>query len=177
MIVNSWGVSRIALHWLVAVLVFGLYLVGDYMVDLDYYDAWYQLVPTWHKSFGVLVLCLMLARVVLRIKQTPPQPLTSNAFEARMSAIVHLFLYVLVFIVCVSGYLISTADGRGIKVFYVVDIPALPALVENQEDLAGVWHYWASTVLVSLALLHALAAFKHHFIDKDDTLRRMLRIK
>ena len=74
----------------------------------------------------------------------------------------------------ISGYLISTADGRGIEVFDFFVIPALGSIIENQEDLAGLVHKWLAYLLVSLATLHALAALKHHFIDKDNTLNRII---
>ena len=73
-----------------------------------------------------------------------------------------------------SGYLISTADGRAIEVFGLISVPALGSLVENQEDIAGVFHKYAAYLLVTLAIMHALAAVKHHFIDKDQTLKRMI---
>jgi len=76
-----------------------------------------------------------------------------------------------------SGYMISTADGRPISVFNWFDIPALPALIEQQEDIAGEIHFISATTLITLSLLHAAAALKHHFIDKDNTLRRMLGTK
>ena len=70
--------------------------------------------------------------------------------------------------------MISTADGRGIEVFNWFEVPALPALIEQQEDVAGLVHYWLATSLIVLAGVHALAALKHHFINKDKTLLRML---
>jgi cytochrome b561 len=73
----------------------------------------------------------------------------------------------------ISGYLISTADGRPISVFGWFEVPALITGIPNQEDRAGDVHFYAAWALVILAALHALAAFKHHLIDRDDTLRRM----
>ena len=74
----------------------------------------------------------------------------------------------------ITGYLISTADGRGIEVFELITIPAYGAIIENQEDIAGLVHKWLAYLLIALASLHALAALKHHFIDKDNTLNRMI---
>ena len=73
-----------------------------------------------------------------------------------------------------SGYLISTADERGISVFGLFEVPGFGSLIDNQEDLAGVVHKYAAYLVIGLTLLHAAAALKHHFIDKDETLTRML---
>jgi cytochrome b561 len=73
-----------------------------------------------------------------------------------------------------AGYLISTADGRAIEVFGLFNVPALVTGIPNMEDSAGQAHLVLAISLISLATLHALAALKHHFFDRDQTLRRML---
>ncbi len=74
----------------------------------------------------------------------------------------------------VSGYLISTEDGRGIDVFDWFTMPGAGALFSHQADIAGDIHLYSAVVLISLAALHAIAALKHHFINKDNTLRKMI---
>lgn len=74
----------------------------------------------------------------------------------------------------ISGYLISTADERPIEVFGWFSVPSFGSFIDNQEDIAGTIHEWLAYVLIALASVHALAALKHHFIDKDNTLKRML---
>jgi cytochrome b561 len=91
--------------------------------------------------------------------------------------IAHALLYLLLLITLISGYLISTADGRAIELFNLINIPALPFAIDNQEDLAGLIHFIVATILISLAAIHAIAALKHHFIDKDITLKRMLALR
>ena len=76
-----------------------------------------------------------------------------------------------------SGYLISTADGRAIDVFNWFAVPALGELIENQEDIAGDVHFYLAWILIVTASLHAIAALKHHFFNKDDTLKQMLRLR
>ena len=83
-------------------------------------------------------------------------------------------MYLLIFVIFSSGYLISTEDGRGIDVFTWFTVPSLGALFENQADIAGNIHFYAAWSLVIIASIHALAALKHHFINKDNTLRKML---
>jgi cytochrome b561 len=76
--------------------------------------------------------------------------------------------------VMISGYLISTADGRAISVFGWFEVPALITSIPDQEDIAGLIHEYLAWGLVIFSGLHALAALKHHFIDRDPTLKRML---
>ena len=75
----------------------------------------------------------------------------------------------------ITGYLISTADGRAIEVFDWFSVPGFGSFIENQEDLAGEIHEIIAYGIMGLAALHALAALKHHFLDRDNTLTRMLK--
>lgn len=95
-------------------------------------------------------------------------------WEQRAASLAHGLLYVLLFAVMAAGYLISTADGRAIEVFGLFEVPATITGIEEQEDMAGEVHLVLAITLISLASGHALAALKHHFIDRDRTLKRML---
>lgn len=173
--IDHWGLLAILLHWLTALTVFGLFGLGLWMVELDYYHAWYRQGPYWHKSIGVLLFIVMLARLLWRLANPAPAPLPNHqAWERRAASIVHGLLYVLIFTVMVSGYLISSADGRPIEVFTWFELPALIHGLPQQADVAGLVHKILAYSLLGLALLHALAAFKHHLIDRDRTLKRML---
>lgn len=173
-----YGQVAITLHWLVALAVIGLYLLGLYIGSLSYYDPAYRTVPHWHKSIGLLLAFIMIFRICWRLLTPQPAPLAGHHYWEQVGAkLGHLALYVLLLAVLFSGYLISTADGRAINLFNWFALPALPTLMENQEDIAGEAHFILATLLICLAALHALAALKHHFIDKDTTLKRMLMTK
>ena len=86
----------------------------------------------------------------------------------------HRLMYALMYLLLLSGYLISTADGRGINVFGLFTVPASISGLQNQADIAGELHQWLAYVLIGLTSLHVLAALKHHFVDRDQTLKRML---
>lgn len=172
---HSYGLLSISLHWLSAVLVIGLFALGYWMVDLSYYDSWYQTAPDLHKSIGILLFALMVIRIISKISQIQPTPLSSySKFEKITGHLVHQLLYVLIFLIICSGYLISTADGRGIDVFSLFTVPSIGELFTDQADTAGFIHEYAAYTLIAIVVLHMLAAFKHHFVDKDNTLKRML---
>ncbi|RTE66087.1 cytochrome b [Amphritea opalescens] len=173
---HSFGVGSILLHWIVALTIIGMYPLGLYIGTLTYYDPEYQTIPSWHKSIGMTLALFVILRLFWRAFNRTPKPIPQPQTLQSITKIVHALLYLLPVITLLSGYMISTADGRPISVFNWFDVPALPALIENQEDLAGEIHYWVATLMVSLAGLHALAALKHHFINKDKTLIRMIRI-
>lgn len=172
---SHYGIVSVVLHWLVALVVFGLFAAGFWMVDLSYYSQWYRTAPHWHKSTGILLAMVMLLRLLWRWLSPPPQALaTHRSWERKTAAVVQCCLYLGIFVLVLSGYLISTEDGRPIAVFDWFEVPALGALFTHQADIAGLIHEYVSYGLIALAVLHGLAALKHHYIDKDHTLKRML---
>ncbi|WP_318378445.1 cytochrome b [Enterobacter sp.] len=172
---RRYGAVSITLHWLVAIVVYGMFALGLWMVTLSYYDGWYHQAPELHKSIGVLLMMALVVRIVWRHLSPPPPALKSWNRTTRLGAIAgHIALYALLFAIVISGYLISTADGKPISVFGLFDVPATLADAGAQADLAGDLHLWLAWSVVILSVLHGLAALKHHFIDKDDTLKRML---
>ena len=172
---SQFGTIAITLHWLVPLPVFILFALGWWMTDLDYYDSWYKTAPWWHKSIGVVLFITVLLRLFWRFITPPPQPLNQHKpWEIKIAHIAHTLLYVLLFTTMLSGYLISTADNRAIDVFGWFSIPATITTIPDQEDIAGEIHFIVASTLIGLAVLHAAAALKHHYIDKDHSLKRML---
>ena len=176
---TAYGWISILLHWVMALTIFGMFGLGLYMVELTYYDAWYKGSLDLHKSIGILLLGLLLLRTLWRWININPDSADKHAskFEVTTAHLVHLGLYLLMFTLMISGYLISTADGRGITVFEVLTLPAIPFAIDNQEDIAGLIHEVLAWALVVLAGVHALAAIKHHVINKNNTLVRMLKVQ
>ncbi|MBI5040488.1 MAG: cytochrome b [Gammaproteobacteria bacterium] len=171
----EYGWIAIALHWLVAVAAVGLFVLGLWMTGLEYYDAWYERGPDLHKGIGVLLFIAVTFRLVWRWSNPVPRPEpTHTAWEHRLAGIAHALLYILLFATMLAGYLISTADGRPIEVFDLFAVPATLSGLDNQEDIAGEIHELLAYMLIGLTILHTLAALKHHFIDRDRTLTRML---
>lgn len=175
---KGYGWVAIAMHWIMALVIFGLFGLGLYMVELSYYDSWYRGSLILHKSVGMTLLLLWLARAVWRWFSVIPQEDARSRRERLEQAAahwMHIALYAVMLGLMVTGYLISTADSRGIEVFELFMVPALPWSIDNQEDIAGDIHEILAWSLIAMATIHALAALKHHFIDKDKTLTKMLK--
>ncbi len=172
---SRYGLVSVLLHWLVALAVFGLFGLGLWMVGLDYYSSWYRTAPDLHKSVGILLFAVMLLRLGWRLVAAQPAALASHDRLTRLAAKAgHALLYLLLFVLMGSGYLISTADGRPIEVFGLFSVPATLTGLPRQEDLAGQVHEYLAWGLMALVAVHALAALKHHWLDRDATLLRML---
>ena len=171
---QRYGWISIVLHWLMALTLFGLFGLGLYMVELTYYDAWYKGSLDLHKAIGILLALTWMARLSWRFANPSPEELSDKAWENKAAHLVHWVLYLLMLALFVSGYPISTADGRSISVFGWFEIPA-SLMMDNQEDIAGVIHWGLAWSLMILVGLHAAAAVKHHVVDKDRTLVRMLK--
>lgn len=175
---QGYGLIAILLHWLMAVVIIGLFTVGLWMTELNYYSPWYKTAPDWHKSVGILLFGLWGLRLIWRAVNTRPHPLASHKnWEKALAAVTHVVIYCLILLVVISGYMISTADGRAVSVFGWFEIPAVTTGIDNQEDIAGEFHFYLACSLIGLAGLHAGAALKHHFLDKDSTLKRMINAK
>lgn len=164
-----------ALHWLSAIVIIGMFAVGLWMVDLTYYSEWYKTAPHWHKSIGILLAGLTVFRLLWKSVTATPK-IEGHAIEQLGAKVGHLLMYLALVVIFVSGYLISTSDGRGIEVFDWFTVPGAGELFANQSDIAGEVHFYAAWFVIIAAAGHALAALKHHFINKDNTLRKMLGV-
>ena len=163
-----------SLHWLMALLIFGLLALGFYMSDLPLSPEKLQFY-SWHKWAGVSVFVLVWLRLFWRLTHRPP------AFAARLSAtqqtlahLGHLALYLLMIAIPVSGWLMSSA--KGVQTVWFGVLP-LPDLLGRDKALGAQLADLHSALNIGLLVLiggHAAAALFHHLVRKDDTLRRML---
>ena len=164
-------VSRL-FHWITALVIFGLFGLGVWMVGLGYYDPYYTTAPHWHKSVGMLLAFALVARFVWRVVNVKPSDDGIAPLERILARVAHWSFYVLLFAIVVTGYLMSTADGRPIHVFDWFAIPS-PGTNPGLESTAGAVHVWLSYAVMALAAVHTLAALKHHFYDRKPSLTRM----
>ncbi|GAA3908372.1 cytochrome b/b6 domain-containing protein [Halomonas cibimaris] len=170
---SGWGWVSITLHWLSALAVIGLFALGWWMTGLDYYDPWYNQGPWLHRSVGALLLLATVFRLVWRLFHPTPRE-DGSRFEAAAARAGHLLLYVLLLVALVSGYLITTAKGSGVSVFGWFELPATLYGYDNQAEIAGTVHWYSALALLVLAAGHGLISLKHHWIDKRQTLVRMI---
>jgi len=172
---SRFGKITVAIHWISAIVIVGQFSFGLYMLSLDYYDPNYQALPHYHKSIGILFSGLLAFRIVWTLINPSPAPAPGvKLWEHRAAKTVQVLMLGLLIGVVTLGYLISTADGKPIEVFNWFEVPATITSIKNQEDVAGEWHYWFALSVIVIASLHAFAALKHHFLDKDVTLLRMI---
>lgn len=172
---SGYGLLSIAIHWISALLILFLFGLGIYMVDLSYYDDWYHKGPELHISLGLVVLLLMLVRVVWRIINPTPEELSAKRAQNIAAKFVKLGLYAFIFIVLISGYLITTAEGQPASMFNLIKFPVFTELSSQNVDLAGVIHEYVAWGIVLLVVLHVAGALLHHFVIRDRTLVRMLK--
>ncbi len=172
---SAFGLVTIILHWAMALIIIGQFSLGLYMLSLDYYDPNYHSLPHYHKSIGVIFAALLLFRIFWMVINPKPGPVAGVSYlEHRLGRIVQITMLTLLVCVVCLGYLISTAKGDSIAIFNWFEIPATITSIEDQEDWAGERHYWIALTVIVLAGVHTLAALKHHFINKDTTLIRMM---
>jgi cytochrome b561 len=168
----GYGLPTRIIHWGMAVAIVGMYVLGLWMVDLNYYSPYYRTAPDIHRSVGMLLLIMLVGRFLWKLFNDKPSDAELSPYERYAATIVHWGFYPLLFALMVSGYLMSTADGRPLAVF---DWFSVPALIHDKpmEKTAGELHELLADITMILVLLHAVASLKHHFIDRSRVLARM----
>lgn len=179
---TSWGWVARLFHWVMAGLILFMLGLGVYMTKfVPDLMAQFTLIQL-HKSWGFVVFCLALARVVWRLsnRTSPNDPLGTPRWQRIAAKATHGLLYVLILVMPLSGWVMSAAsptqDLLNIQnmVFgtFAMPDPWVPG-VAWISDAAQAVHTYAAILLAGLLALHVGAALKHHFIDRDNTLLRM----
>lgn len=170
--------TAIALHWLLALLLLGLFVVGLYMTSLPFSPQRLKLY-NWHKWAGIVVLTLSFLRLLWRLTHRPPA--LPEAVQAAMPAWqrlahhgTHGALYGLFFAIPLLGWAYSSAAGFPIVVFGVLPLPDFMPVDKALAEAIKPWHGYAAYALAALVVLHVAAALKHQFVDRDSLLTRML---
>ena len=176
---KSLSKPEIALHWIVGLGMIGLIAVGVYMTETHAY----YLYPT-HKSIGALLLIFIVVRAVIRLRKGWPETVSEGpGYEKKLASVVHWVLLIATLIMPVSGMIGSMVSGHGLAVFgleivganIAADGQPVPVNATLATVASAVHGITAKLVLVALAL-HIAGALKHHFIDRDSTMRRMLGV-
>lgn len=171
---KRYSAPAIALHWLIALMIVVCFCVGLYMTDMHLSPLKLK-IYSWHKWTGITILWLAFFRLAWRVYHRPPtSPESMPKWQRRMAEGLHLVLYILIFAIPLSGWLMSSAKGFRVVYFGVWPLPNLIAKNQELGDVLEDVHAWLNYTMITLVIGHAVAAFKHHFVDKDDVLRRML---
>jgi len=176
---SSLSVTTRVLHWSVALLMIGLTLLGYLMVKLELWDLY-----SLHKSLGVIALLLVIPRAFFRLKKGWPTPVRQYLrYEALGAKFIHWGLLLSTLLIPISGVCYSGAAGRGVALFGWFIIPMNPDLNDPESvipyselvrDIAHTVHVYMPYIMLAFLSVHIIGALKHHFLDKDNTLLRML---
>ncbi|MGE0357863.1 MAG: cytochrome b [Burkholderiales bacterium] len=170
----TYTAAAIGLHWIAGTLIIANLALGLYMVDLQISPAKLRYY-SWHKWTGVTIFLLSAARLLWRLGHPAPGlPPSMPDWQRRAAKASHLALYVLFFAAPLSGWLFSSASGFQTVYFGVLPLPDLLGKDKALADLLQLVHRAANYSLATLVVLHAAAALKHHLVDRDEVLSRML---
>ena len=170
---DRYGTVAVALHWVVALLIVCNLILGLSMVPMPFTPRKFTFYLV-HKWIGITVFLLACARLGWRAWRPPPPPVSAPLWQLRAAKWSHALLYALLLLVPVSGWIYSSSTG--IQVVYLGLFP-LPDLVPKDKTLAAVLkgvHVGLNSVLFLLVIAHVAAAMRHHFIQRDAVLARML---
>lgn len=171
---ETYGLVSKILHWLIAVMVLGMLIVG---VSFNYLpeNMVKMLIPI-HKSTGVTLLGLMVLRLLWRLTNPVPNlPTTMPRWQMITARAVHHLFYLLLIAMPITGIVMTLSGGHPLRFWSFGDIHlAFIPLDKSLSYLMFNWHDYLAWTIFALFVLHTAAALKHHFWDKDDVLRRML---
>ncbi|HUI59562.1 MAG TPA: cytochrome b [Steroidobacteraceae bacterium] len=169
-----WGAVAQFLHWLIVVLIVTQVILANIAEDLPVGVGKLAMFAR-HKSVGITILCLAVIRLAWRwANPTPPLPDNLKPYERALATLTHVGLYVLLFAMPLTGWMMTSARGFPVSWFGLVQLPDFVprnrTLYETMKDV----HDTLALVLYAIVFLHVAGALKHHFVHKDDVLRRML---
>ena len=170
---KTYGSIAKTFHWLIGLTVIGLLIAGFLMGGIDPSPLKFQ-VYNWHKSIGFLIFWLAALRLIWRFFNKQPDLLSSKKWERVLAHTVHVLLYVCLFLQPLSGWLMSSADTYPDPLVFGFDLPQIIEADQATKRLFSQIHFYTAWALVGFISMHFLGAMKHHFIDRDATLRRML---
>ncbi|KJV28733.1 cytochrome b [Luteibacter yeojuensis] len=170
---TRWSTVAKTFHWLMALLILGNGAFAFYMDGLKPSLNKINMFAL-HKSIGLTVLALFVLRLAWKMLDRRPPDEPAPRWQQLAAHVVHGFLYLLIVAIPLSGWAFNSAHGFPLQYFKQFN---LPALVEKNEELSntlGTVHVYLFWLLLLVLVAHVGGALKHHFIDRDDTLRRML---
>lgn len=170
---QRFGPIAIFLHWTVAIVLIGVVTLGLYLEDLDNGETKDFILST-HKSIGLTIFAVMCVRLVWRLTHpAPPLPPTMSKIQRLLASVTHFALYAIAFAMPLTGYASVAARGRETIFFGLFQVPALLPLNRALSNLSETLHIYGQYLLYALVAGHVAAALYHHFVVRDDILKRM----
>ena len=167
--------TAMLLHWLIAVLIVSAFTLGWIMTDIPGFSPTKLRYFAWHKWLGVTVLGFAALRALWRLFNKPPAPPAGlPAWQHMAAEAMHMLLYVFIFAVPVSGYLFTLSAGIPVVYLNLFKLPVFMDANPEWKPVLREIHYWLNMSMAAAVALHVAAALKHHFIDRDNILKRML---
>lgn len=174
---SRYGVVAQVFHWTVVVLIIVQFVLANIADDLPLGAAKIAVLAR-HKSFGITILALVLLRLIWRwLNTVPAEPLDIPQWQRIAARVSHIALYVLLIVTPIAGWLMSSARNFPVSWFGLVTLPDFIAPNRPAYELLHEVHEFLALTLFCVALLHIAAALKHHFVNRDNVLRRMLPLK
>ena len=163
------------LHWLIVVLIVAQFVLANMAESAESRMDMFKLFAQ-HKSVGITIFALALVRLIWRLANTQPRlPMRTPTWQMHVAKTTHWLLYALIFALPITGVLGSAANNYPVTWFGMFTVPPLIGSNEALADTLHETHEILAAALFCLAMLHILAALKHHFYHKDNVLRRMIR--
>lgn len=170
---RRYSAPAIALHWLLALMIAGSFVVGLVMTDMAFSPTRLKLF-NWHKWAGVVILALSALRLAWRLVHAPPAPLAAPAWQQRAAHAAHGALYVLFFAVPLAGWAYTSAAGFPVVLFAVLPLPDFVPVNRELAETLKAAHHLLAYALAAMVVLHVVAALKHQFVDRDGLMLRMM---
>jgi len=165
----------IAMHWIVALLIFAAFGLGLYMTDIPGFTPTKLKLFSYHKWIGITVLIFAVLRVLWRLTHPAPGPVPGMPkWQHAAAEAAHVGLYLLILAVPLTGYLLSVAAGVKVVYLGLWELPMPFDKSDALKDIFSMAHEWLNWTMAAIVVVHILAALKHHVVERDGTLRRMV---
>jgi len=170
---SSYGTVSKIFHWVISPLVIVMLIVGYFMMDISS-QSWKMTTVNLHKLTGIVILGLMVARLIWALNNPKPKLPSGTSFIEHLAEwSVHFLLYALIIVQPIVGWVGSVAGGYVPHVgSFLLNLPIQKS--KDLSDLCFKIHNTLAVVIIVVVSLHVLAALYHHFIRRDNVLKRML---
>jgi cytochrome b561 len=169
---QQWGWPGKVFHWVTALLIFVQIPLGLISKEMKLSPLKLDLF-VWHKSIGFIILLLVISRMLWRINGSVPSAAADTGIRQTLAKTSHGLLYALMLLLPISGWIISSAANIPISLFWLLELPAITGPDEVLKEVAGTIHATCVVLLLAVLTLHIGAALRHHFILRDNVLKRL----